>query len=355
MEQKYWTFIKRMVITFIMALITSIIGIVFNLLAGSITESLPDFISSSNKKVKRMNNYEKQVLQSVVDVQHISDRIDNIGGLGDIKEDIRVNVLLPLQHSNIFFSSNAHALRPSRGILLYGPPGTGKTMLARAIAAEANVPFISLTLSSLENKYFGESNRLIQAAFSLARKLQPCIIFFDEIDGFMRHRTETDQSGSYGMKTEFLSQLDGMGTKDDDSIFVIGTTNNISSLDAALRRRLPKVYKVDLPNEEERFEILKLKVKGENISDAMLKWVAQNTTKASGSDLCEIIRRAASYRLHDQYNNPEFRQQLEIASCVEDIHPLISLSKAHFTKALHAMNFTLDDSDEEEAPPPPEK
>ena len=353
-KNSYIVYIRKFVITVTMALITTLIGLLFNHLAQTITESISQNVFPVGL-VKSLNQYEKQIHETIVNPDKISDRLSSIGGLEEIKEDIQANVLLPLKHPKIFFSKESTILRPSRGIILHGPPGTGKTMLARAIAAEANVPFLSLGLSQLENKYFGETNKLVQALFSLARKIQPCILFFDEIDGIMKQRNELDQSAVYGLKTELLSQIDGMGNQQDDSIFIIGTTNNLKLLDTAIKRRLPKCYEVKLPDESERLKILFLKTSEESIAPDLLEWVAKQTSNSSGSDLGEIVRRASAFRLQNQCEDEMFKSQLEYATCIKDVYPLMSLKKKHFEKALSAMNISYDDeeddNEEEEAPP----
>lgn len=348
MSQKCLQFLKKVIISIIFAILSSLIGIVINYITSTFTEAMLSSVPSK----KGLNSYEKQILDTVINPSNINEKLETVGGLSDIKEDIKTNILLPLKHPHIFFASSI--LRPSRGIILHGPPGTGKTMLAKAIAAEANVPFLSLTLSTLENKYFGESGKLIRATFSLARKLQPCIVFFDEIDGLMRQRSELDQSAVYGFKTELLSQIDGMSTQASDSIFIIGTTNNLQYLDAAIKRRLPKLYEVKLPNQIERLDILKLKVK-EDINHDILKWVANETDTFSGSDLEELVRRASSFRLQEQCADDDFQCQLEHAKCILDINTLKSLSKEHFLKAMEVMvGYTIDEGSsetDEEAPP----
>lgn len=351
----YINYMKKIALTCIMALVYSLVGFIINQFSQSITSSFTQFIPIS-KSMQHLNSYERQINDTKVNSEDIRDRLDFIGGLSKIKDDIQSNILLPLKHAHIFFSKESNILRPSRGILFYGPPGTGKTMLARAIAAEANVPFLSLSLSVLENKFYGESNKLIQATFSLARKLQPCIIFFDEIDGLMKQRHDSDQSSVYGFKTEMLAQMDGMGSKETDSFFIIGTTNNLTYLDAALKRRLPKHYEVALPSESERYDILKLKTSQESVPDQILKWVASIAENASGSDLSDIVRQAASFRLQDQCQNSMFKEQLENAKCFDDLHPLMILNRSHFEQALQMHGYTPYDAEEdEEAPPSPKK
>ena len=149
-----------------------------------------------------------------------TETLDDVGGLSEAKAVLRRTVLLPLRHPETFFAG-PKALRPARGVLLQGPPGTGKTMLARALASESNVNFLSLSSATLQNKYWGESSKLVQAAFELARtELQPCIIFFDELDGLGRTRTESDQACDYQFKTELLRNMDGIDAQHRDAALV---------------------------------------------------------------------------------------------------------------------------------------
>ena len=127
--------------------------------------------------------------------------------------------MLPLCHSALF----SRHLSPPKGVLLYGPPGCGKTMLAKAIAKESGATFINLHVSTLMDKWvgfsnviltfqFGESQKLVNAVFSLAKKLQPSIVFIDEIDCFLRERSRGDHEAMGMMKAEFMTLWDGLET-----------------------------------------------------------------------------------------------------------------------------------------------
>ena len=127
----------------------------------------------------------------------------DIGGLEDIISSLRECVITPLLHPDLFRSSPALLTTP-KGVLLYGPPGCGKTMLAKALAKESGATFINIAASSLMDKWFGESNKLVAGLFSLARKTQPSIIFIDEIDSFLRGRSKNDHEIIGMMKAEFM-------------------------------------------------------------------------------------------------------------------------------------------------------
>lgn len=111
------------------------------------------------------------------------------------------------------------------GVLLHGPPGCGKTLIAKATARQAGTYFINLDLSILTDKWYGESQKLAAAVFTLALKLQPCIIFIDEIDSFLRARNSTDHEATAMMKAQFMSLWDGLNTDPNCTVIIMGATN----------------------------------------------------------------------------------------------------------------------------------
>ena len=256
-----------------------------------------------------VNEYEDIIKQYVIEPSELDVCLNDIGGLSSIKTELVNTILLPLKYPKSFFGNKL--LRPCRGILLYGPPGTGKTMLAKGLAKEANVPLISVSSCALESKYYGESSKLISSTFDVARKIQPCIVFFDEIDGIGRTRSDFDQSFVSTFKTELLSNLDGIGNKDSDSYIVLACTNTINSLDPALKRRLPNQYKIELPTVEERRHILSILTSDDKISMADLVSISLWTESYSGSDLTNLYKNVSNYRLRESFESSEFLQTLE--------------------------------------------
>lgn len=180
-----------------------------------------------------------------------------IGGLDHIIQDLRESVIYPLCYPELFTSASGLLGAPP-GVLLYGPPGCGKTMMAKALAKESNATFINLHISTLTDKYYGESNKLAAAVFSLARKLQPAIVFIDEIDSFLRERRSNDHETTGMMKAEFMSLWDGLTTGEDRRIVILGATNRPNDIDSAILRRMPKRFAVRLPTEAQRRSILDL-------------------------------------------------------------------------------------------------
>lgn len=129
--------------------------------------------------------------------------MEDIGGLEDIIEEVKESVIYPLTMPHLY-SHAAPLLSAPSGVLLYGPPGCGKTMLAKAVAHESGASFINLHISTLTEKWYGDSNKLVRAVFSLARKLQPTIIFIDEIDSILGTRRSGEHEASGMVKAEFV-------------------------------------------------------------------------------------------------------------------------------------------------------
>lgn len=135
---------------------------------------------------------------------HVLSIIPDIGGLDSIVSSLRESIIYPLVFPTLFTTSST-LLGAPKGVLLYGPPGCGKTMLAKALAKESGATFINIAVSALANKWYGESNKLVAGLFSLARKVQPSIIFIDEIDSFLKERTRGDHEATGMMKAEFMT------------------------------------------------------------------------------------------------------------------------------------------------------
>ena len=347
--------LQKIVSSLMMTVITSILLYITNWIILNMTDCLkPGSLPLFPKRMQAMNSYESQIANNIIKPEAITERLQDVGGLREIKDEIKAQILLPLRFPKIFFA-DVTALHPPRGVLFYGPPGTGKTMLAKAIAAEANCPFLSLTLSSLENKYFGESSKLLGATFSLARKIQPCLIFFDEIDGMIRTRSDMDQSCVYGFKTEFLTHMDGINTKNTDAVIVIGCTNCANKLDPAIKRRLAKQYKVDLPTNDEIVDIFMLNLANTSVTRNDIEKLLLNIRPGcSGSDVVDIVRSAWNLQMLQYTSSPQFvtRLQEEASLSAQDVQRLVGNMKLkHVIHALEKKGLWVVDDEE----PPPEE
>ena len=222
----------------------------------------------------------------------------DIGGLGEVIDELKESVIYPLTMPHLYSRSSSLLAAPS-GVLLYGPPGCGKTMLAKALARESGANFINLHISTLTEKWFGDSNKLVHAVFSLARKLQPTIVFIDEIDAVLGQRRTGEHEASGMVKAEFMTHWDGLASAnvygEPQRILVLGATNRIQDIDEAILRRLPKKFPVALPTASQRLRILSLLLRDTRIDRPSLdlELLVRETAGLSGSDLKEVCRDAA--------------------------------------------------------------
>ncbi|MEW5300731.1 MAG: hypothetical protein WDW36_003641 [Sanguina aurantia] len=146
-----------------------------------------------------LNEYEQLLVGSVINPSDIDVSLEDVSGLDHIVQDLELKMLYPLQCPELYCTT---LWRQTKGVLLYGPPGTGKTMLAKALAQKSQCFFLNITTSSIMSKWLGDSNKLVRAVFTLAAKLQPCIIFVDEVDAMLGQRGSQEQESSLQIKTE---------------------------------------------------------------------------------------------------------------------------------------------------------
>ncbi|KAF7649828.1 hypothetical protein LDENG_00135400, partial [Lucifuga dentata] len=255
------------------------------------------------KNVK-LSEYEMSIAAHLVDPLSMQIRWRDIAGLDEVITELKETVILPVQKRHLFHGSRL--LQPPKGVLLYGPPGCGKTLIAKATAKEAGFRFINLQPSTLTDKctltdkWYGESQKLAAAVFSLALKLQPSIIFIDEIDSFLRSRSSTDHEATAMMKAQFMSLWDGLDTDHHCQVIIMGATNRPQDLDSAILRRMPTRFHINQPSVQQREEILRLILENESVEASVdLASVAMETDGFSGSDLREVCRDAALLCVRD--------------------------------------------------------
>ncbi|XP_063161956.1 spastin isoform X2 [Candoia aspera] len=256
--------------------------------------STPSTAVRKKKDMKIFKNVDSNlanlILNEVVD-SGPSVKFDDIAGQELAKQALQEIVILPSLRPELFTGLRA----PARGLLLFGPPGNGKTMLAKAVAAESNSTFFSISAASLTSKYVGEGEKLVRALFAVARELQPSIIFIDEVDSLLCERREGEHDASRRLKTEFLIEFDGVQSSGEDRILVMGATNRPQELDDAVLRRFTKRVYISLPSEETRLLLLKnlLSKQGNPLTQKELAQLARMTDGYSGSDLTALAKDAA--------------------------------------------------------------
>ena len=226
--------------------------------------------------------------------ENISDvTFADVAGIDEAKQELK-EVVDFLKEPEKFKKIGA---RIPKGVLLLGEPGTGKTLLAKAVAGEAKVPFFSMSGSEFVEMFVGVGASRVRDLFGKARKNAPCIVFIDEIDAVGRKRG-TGQGGGNDEREQTLNQLlvemDGFGT--DETIIVLAATNRADVLDRALRRpgRFDRQVVVDMPDIKGREEILKVHAKGKKFApDVDFKIIAKKTAGMAGADLANILNEGA--------------------------------------------------------------
>jgi transitional endoplasmic reticulum ATPase len=244
-----------------------------------------------------------------------------IGGHEEIKRILSETVRDPLYHPAVYAKANT---RPAKGILLTGEPGTGKTLLAKAIAKEAEVNFIAISGPELLSKYIGESERGIREVFKKARQAAPCILFFDEIESLVPRRGNAggDQV-TERVVTQFLTEMDGI--EELKGVMVLGSTNRPDLIDPAMLRpgRFDFVLELPLPDVQAREEIFKVHTQGKPLGKNInLANLATETEGLVGADIASICQKASLLAI---------REFLE--SRQEDLEQL-TIEKRHFVEAM---------------------
>ena len=219
-------------------------------------------------------------------------KFDDVAGLDEEKQEM-IEIVDFLKHPKKFTEMGA---KVPRGVLLCGNPGTGKTLIAKAIAGEANVPFISMSGSEFIEMFAGLGASRVRKLFEKARKVAPCIVFIDEIDAIGSRRTSSSGAETENNQTlnQLLVEMDGFET--EESIIVLAATNRPEMLDKALLRpgRFDRQITVGLPDLNGREAILNIHAKGKKFAgDVNLRSIAEDTAGFTGAELANILNEAA--------------------------------------------------------------
>ncbi len=226
----------------------------------------------------------------------------DIGGLENVKQELKEAVEWPLKYPSLFKQTNAKA---PKGILLYGAPGTGKTMLAKAVATESEANFISIKGPELLSKWVGESEKAVRETFRKAKQAAPCIIFFDEVDAIAPARgTGSDSHVTERIVSQMLSEIDGL--EELHNIVVIAATNRPDILDPALLRpgRIDRLIYVTPPDKKARYEIFKVHTSKTPLdSDVDLDALAEDTEDFTGADIASVCNEATILAIREYVNS----------------------------------------------------
>ena len=284
---------------------------------GGAAEPVP--IQETSKAEPDLDDEEKRLREMISDTiisERPSIKMSEVAGLADAKQAIDDAILAPMKHPELF---KGKARQPWRGILFYGPAGCGKTLVAKAVASEVNATFFNVSAANIVSKWLGESERLVMNLFELARKNQPAIIFIDELDSIGVSRSGDDVGGERRLKTQLLTELQGIASKEDERITLIGATNLPWELDFALRSRFEKKIHVPLPGREARSKIFEIHMEDVEVSPTVeYDELADLTEGYSGRDISVVCREAAMEPIRDLQRTGRMDDEQEIL----DIRPV---------------------------------
>jgi len=245
----------------------------------------------------------------------------DVGGLEEVKNQLIESVEWPIKHPDSFKKLGIHA---PKGMLLYGPPGTGKTMLAKAVASESEMNFISVKGPELLSKWVGESEKAVRETFRKARQVAPCIIFFDEIDSLVPVRGGRNGSSvTEQVVNQILTEMDGLEELHD--VIIIAATNRPDMIDPAMLRpgRIDRLIMVPPPDEKSILEILKVHTRNMPLGkEVNLEELAGKLKNFSGADVENLVREAAMTALRENLKSKEVKNK-HFASALKKITPSI--------------------------------
>lgn len=268
-------------------------------LETAINQKLQNEQTSEPEKIKLSHGGETpdEEDSATIDIERPKITFEDVGGMDPVKEQIRMKIITPLEHPDLY---KAYGKKIGGGILLYGPPGCGKTHLARATAGQVNSNFIIVTISDILDMYVGQSERNLSAIFNKARRLKPCVLFFDEVDALGANRTDMRHSASRHLINQFLDELDGVG-KNNDGILILAATNAPWHLDPAFRRpgRFDRIIFVPPPDDHAREAILQIKLRDKPVHSIKYAKIISRTKDFSGADLEAVIDIAIESKLEE--------------------------------------------------------
>ena len=297
-----------------------------------------------NHFLEALTGIEPSALREVL-ITKPTETWDDVGGLEEAKQQLMEIIDWPLKYAQFYKYMNS---RPPNGILLFGLPGTGKTLMAKAIAHETEVNFISVKGPEFLSKWVGESAKAIRETFRKARSAAPCIIFFDEIDAIASKRTDSSSSRVIEqIVAQLLTEIDGL--EELKNVVLLAATNRPDLLDTALLRsgRFGRHIEVPLPNKSSRIKIFKIHLKERPLDDGLdIENLAEKLDGFTGADIkgiCEeatllAIRRGIYDEMIDVHDPESFKKvkitEAEFEKAIEKITKSAERAKKSYTESL---------------------
>jgi len=289
-------------------------------------EALLELEITMDNFLEAMKEIEPSAIREVfVEVPDV--KWSDVGGLDNIKQELKEAIEWPLKYPDVFKKAGTN---PPKGIMLYGKPGTGKTLLAKAVANESGVNFISIKGPQLISRYVGESERGVRETFRKAKHVAPTILFLDEIDSLVPRRgsSSTDAHVTERVISQFLTEMDGI--EELKGVVVLGATNRLDLVDPAILRsgRFDLLFELPVPDEKTREEIFKIHTKNKPLNGTVdLKKLAKEIEGRTGSDIEFICRKASMYAVREYIERNSAKKKISIDG-------ELKVSKQHFDEAI---------------------
>ncbi len=288
---------------------------------------------------------EKKVRPSLLNTYFVETpkvRFSDIGGLSETKKMLEELVIFPFRYPDLYKRLGG---KSTKGLLLYGPPGCGKTLIAKALARESNMNFISIKGAEVLKHWLGESEATVRDIFAKARAAAPCIIFFDELDAISMERGELGNVHSDRVTAQILTEIDGLEESKD--VICIGATNRLDVVDEAISRpgRLYPLVKIDLPDEAARVDIIKIHTREKPVDPQVdLAQLAKKAEGMSGAALEELCNLAAIYAIREAIKDYE---SLKAENKAEQFVPeKYTIKNKHFNEAFIVITKKLKEEKE---------
>ena len=272
-------------------------------------EALLELEITMDNFLEAMKEIEPSAIREVfVEVPDV--KWSDVGGLENIKQELKEAIEWPLKYPDVFKKAGTN---PPKGIMLYGKPGTGKTLLAKAVANESGVNFISIKGPQLISRYVGESERGVRETFRMAKHAAPTILFLDEIDSLVPRRgsSSTDAHVTERVISQFLSEMDGI--EELKGVVVLAATNRLDLVDPAILRsgRFDLLFELPVPDEKTREEIFKIHTKNKPLEkDVDLKKLANQMEGRTGSDIEFVCRKASMFAVREYVDRNSAKEKI---------------------------------------------